>query len=239
MVRMTDEIKDENNMFPDTADNVQENDGALKEKDEVWGAAPLEEKGGSPQIVSSSPGGAAQVSQEEADALVKGLEGLDMLGDSIPEIPNLEEQGAGGLHLDDVASMSAIDDIIASVQGTQFDMSPGPAGPSTEPLPEVPETRPASFPSLDPGIGGFSGGTVSSSMQLLMDIPIQLSVILGRTRKTIGEVLELEPGAIVELDKLAGEPVEVLANGKLIVKGEVVVIDESFGIRVTELVAKP
>lgn len=230
MERMTDEMNDQNNVFPETAGDDQKKDEALKEREEVWGAVPLEEQPEGLQV-----GGSSQVSQEEADALVKGLEGLDMLADSIPEIPNLEEQGGMELKQDDAASMSAIDDIIASVQGTQFDLSPDPS----EPPPAVPETRPASFPSLDPGIGGFSGGVESSSMNLLMDIPIQLSVVLGRTRKTIGEVLTLEPGAIVELDKLAGEPVEVLANGKLILKGEVVVIDESFGIRVTELVSKP
>jgi flagellar motor switch protein FliN/FliY len=70
-----------------------------------------------------------------------------------------------------------------------------------------------------------------------MDVPLQVTVELGRTRKLIRDILELGPGSVVELDKLAGEPVDVLVNGKLIAKGEVVVIDENFGVRVTEIVS--
>jgi len=70
-----------------------------------------------------------------------------------------------------------------------------------------------------------------------MDVPLQLTVELGRTRKLIKEILEFAPGSVIELDRLAGEPVDVLANGKLIAKGEVVVIDENFGIRITDIVS--
>jgi flagellar motor switch protein FliN/FliY len=71
-----------------------------------------------------------------------------------------------------------------------------------------------------------------------MDIPLQLTVELGRTKMPIKEILDLGPGSIVELDKLAGEPVDILVNNKLIAKGEVVVIDESFGVRITDIVSK-
>jgi len=70
-----------------------------------------------------------------------------------------------------------------------------------------------------------------------MDVYMQLSVELGRTRKKISEILSFGEGSILELDKLAGEPVDVLVNGKLIAKGEVVVIDENFGVRITEIVS--
>jgi flagellar motor switch protein FliN/FliY len=70
-----------------------------------------------------------------------------------------------------------------------------------------------------------------------MDVPLQITVELGKTRKTIREILNLGPGSVVELDKLAGEPVDVLVNGKLLAKGEVVVIDENFGIRVTDIIS--
>ena len=62
------------------------------------------------------------------------------------------------------------------------------------------------------------------------------SVELGRARKSISEVLDFAPGTIIELDKVAGEPVEVLVNGKLVARGEVVVIEESFGVRITEII---
>lgn len=61
---------------------------------------------------------------------------------------------------------------------------------------------------------------------------------LGRTRKTIGEILNMGPGSVIELEKMAGEPVDILANGKLIARGEVVIIDESFAVRVTEIASK-
>lgn len=69
-------------------------------------------------------------------------------------------------------------------------------------------------------------------IKLLYDVPLQLSVELGRTKKTLREILDLKPGAIIELDKLAGEPLNVLANGKLVAVGEVIVLDEDYGIRI-------
>lgn len=76
------------------------------------------------------------------------------------------------------------------------------------------------------------------NLDLLMDIPLNVSVELGRTRKSIKEILELNTGSIIELDKLAGEPVDILINNQLIAKGEVVVIDENFGVRVTDILNK-
>lgn len=75
------------------------------------------------------------------------------------------------------------------------------------------------------------------NMALIMDVPLQVTVELGRTKKLIKDILELSAGSVVELDKLAGEPVDVLVNGKKIAKGEVVVIDENFGVRITEIVS--
>jgi flagellar motor switch protein FliN/FliY len=76
-----------------------------------------------------------------------------------------------------------------------------------------------------------------NNLELLMDVPLQVTVELGRTQKMVKEVLALGPGSVLELDKLAGEPVDILVNEKPIAKGEVVVIDENFGIRVTEILA--
>lgn len=72
---------------------------------------------------------------------------------------------------------------------------------------------------------------------LIMDVPLDISVELGKTRKTIREILELQQGSIIQLDKLAGEPVDMLVNGRLIAKGEVVVIDENYGIRITTIIS--
>lgn len=74
-----------------------------------------------------------------------------------------------------------------------------------------------------------------SNINLILDVPLQVTVELGRTKKTIREILDLSTGSIVELDKLAGEPVEIQINGHYLAKGEVVVIDENFGVRITEI----
>ena len=74
-------------------------------------------------------------------------------------------------------------------------------------------------------------------LQRLHDVPVELAVEIGRTRMTIRETLALGPGSIVSLNRLAGEPVDLLVNGRPIARGEVVVVDEEFGLRVTEIVA--
>jgi flagellar motor switch protein FliN/FliY len=85
--------------------------------------------------------------------------------------------------------------------------------------------------------GGMVPGAAGQGLDLLMDVPLRVTVELGRTRMQIRDVLELGKGSVVELDKLAGEPVDLLVNGKLIARGEVVVIDENFGVRVTDIVS--
>jgi len=75
------------------------------------------------------------------------------------------------------------------------------------------------------------------NLNMLLDIPLQVTVELGRTKKMVKEILEVSPGSIIELDKLAGEPVDILVNNKLIAVGEVVVIDENFGVRVTDILS--
>lgn len=88
----------------------------------------------------------------------------------------------------------------------------------------------------------FQNFDMSSVMQqkenigIIMDVPLEITVELGRTHKLIKEILEFSPGTVIELDKLAGEPIDILVNGKFIAKGEVVVIDENFGIRITDIV---
>ncbi|KUJ91476.1 MAG: inhibitor of MCP methylation [Thermoanaerobacter thermocopriae] len=74
------------------------------------------------------------------------------------------------------------------------------------------------------------------NLELILDVPLTITVELGKTKKLIKDILELSEGSIIELDKLAGEPVDILANGKYIAKGEVVVIDENFGVRITDIV---
>lgn len=92
----------------------------------------------------------------------------------------------------------------------------------------------AEFDQLSPAGANGEGARID----LLLDVSLQVSVELGRTRMTIGEVLALRSGSVVELDKLAGEPADILVNGTLIARGEVVVVDEKFGVRIIEVVSK-
>ncbi|MFW6249884.1 MAG: flagellar motor switch protein FliN [Alkalispirochaetaceae bacterium] len=96
-----------------------------------------------------------------------------------------------------------------------------------------PGVQSVQFPNLQQGGQSQEQGNIG----LLMDVYMEMTVELGRTRKLIKEILGMGEGTIIELDKLAGEPVDILVNHKLIAKGEVVVIDENFGVRVTEIVS--
>lgn len=97
----------------------------------------------------------------------------------------------------------------------------------------TPNVQSVQFPNLNPAGSAGEQGNIG----LLMDVYMEMTVELGRTRKLIKEILGMGEGTIIELDKLAGEPVDILVNHKLIAKGEVVVIDENFGVRVTEIVS--
>jgi len=83
---------------------------------------------------------------------------------------------------------------------------------------------------------GAPGGEQTSDIDLILDIPVSLTVELGRTRIPIKHILQLAQGSVIELDALAGEPMDVLVNGCLIAQGEVVVVNEKFGIRLTDIV---
>lgn len=133
-------------------------------------------------------------------------------------------------------------------QGVPFGYAPNPY------MPYPPQYQQPQAPQHFGGLGGgqqanvkpaqfspFEGGRMmpdSQNLNLLLDIPLQVTVELGRTKKLIKEILDMSAGSIIQLDKLAGEPVDILVNNKLIAKGEVVVIDENFGVRVTDIISQ-
>jgi len=108
---------------------------------------------------------------------------------------------------------------------------PGYHQPQYMPMPPV-AAQPAQFQSFD--ITDVM--QQKENIEIIMDVPLEVTVELGRTTRKIKEILEFSPGSIIELNKLAGEPIDILVNGKFVAKGEVVVIDENFGIRVTDIV---
>jgi flagellar motor switch protein FliN/FliY len=89
--------------------------------------------------------------------------------------------------------------------------------------------------SFQPFAGDLSAISQQENIDLIKDVPLEVTVELGRTSKSIKDILEFAPGTIVELNKIAGEPIDILVNGKYVAKGEVVVIEESFGVRITEI----
>ena len=103
-------------------------------------------------------------------------------------------------------------------------------------MPQMPQAniQPAQFQAFNTQMPQQMAS--QENIGLIMDVPLEVTVELGRTKKSIAEILDFTPGTIIELDKIAGEPIDVLVNGKFVAKGEVVVIEESFGIRVTEII---
>ena len=117
---------------------------------------------------------------------------------------------------------------------------PQPAMAGAMPMAPPPMMQPqqqfnVSTAQFTPFMGGYPMPTSPENIDLIMDVPLEVTVELGRTHKSISDILEFSPGTIIELNKIAGEPIDVLVNGKYVAKGEVVVIEESFGIRITEI----
>jgi len=137
------------------------------------------------------------------------------LGDSDESEDDLEAQMAAAMGGDDTIDESLLGALGGGADGDDIDV------------------KPAEFKQLKP-----SDEVVDKdSIDRLMDVSLSLSVELGRKQMQIRDILDLGPGKIIELDKLAGEPVDILVNGKLLAKGEVVVVDENFGVRITDLIS--
>ena len=121
-----------------------------------------------------------------------------------------------------VVSQDEIDKLLAEL--TAEPAAPAPAGEAKKrAMDQVASDAPVGAPR---------------SLEFVLDIPLEFTVEVGRTRLTIGELLHLGPGSIVELSKPAGEPLEVFVNGKLVARGEVVIVNEKYGIRLTDVISK-
>lgn len=190
---------------------------------------------------------------EPSPAMFEGVEGSSRL--AVGELSfRVSEVGEIALRLAmplDVARAFAerITAVLAPEEAPQEEPKPQPPSPRPQPKAapapspqrasspsrpvQEPSVRPVEFAPLVPS----RRAEVPSNIELVLDVPVTVSVELGRASKTVREVLAFAPGAVIELDKLAGEPVDILVNGKLVARGEVVVVDENFGVRVTEIVA--
>lgn len=166
-----------------------------------------------------------------------GMQGMQ----GIPGMQNAGMQGMGGMG---VAGMQGMGMGMGGMQGMNMGMQgmQGMSGMGNnmqgmgnmgQIMGMNPNVQPVQLPNLQVGSMGSEQGNIG----LIMDVYMEMTVELGRTKKVIKEILGMGEGTIIELDKLAGEPVDILVNHKPIAKGEVVVIDENFGVRVTEILS--
>jgi flagellar motor switch protein FliN/FliY len=141
-------------------------------------------------------------------------------------IVNATEMIAGSKHESSTGEIASVPG--AAKKGSQESMI------ARQPDEKKITVQPVQFMSLDVGATKKEGGV--NKMELIYDVGLQLTVELGRTEKTLKEVLEIGPGSVVGLDRLAGEPLDILVNGKLLARGEVIVIDENYGVRIKEII---
>jgi len=152
-----------------------------------------------------------ETAKEEANLLLRDIMGMP---ESQPEEPKVASPGVPGPQ-----------ELEAGMLARESSPPPAPT-----PLPQQPAAQPEYKPlSL--------GSLEQRNLDLILDIPLRVSVVLGRTRRPIKDVLKMAPGSVVELDALADEPVEVLVNGTLVATGEVVVVNENFGVRITNIIS--
>lgn len=131
--------------------------------------------------------------------------------------------------MDDIVEITPEQDVEDVVDGeVAGDVEDGPVEAVAVDVPAETSVELESF-------AGDAIGSANGDLALVLDVPVELAVEIGRTTMTIRETLQIGPGSIISLDRLAGEPVDLLVNGKRIARGEVVAIDEEFGLRVTEV----
>jgi flagellar motor switch protein FliN/FliY len=128
------------------------------------------------------------------------------------------------------------EDRMAAEWAAALSESQGANNVASELAPPAETVAPASFTNFTPSNTMGAPNSAGNDINMILDIPVQLTVELGRTRIPIKHILQLAQGSVVELDALAGEPMDVLVNGYLIAQGEVVVVNDKFGIRLTDIV---
>jgi len=120
---------------------------------------------------------------------------------------------------------------------TQISEDDWAAAMAEQAITDTPAAQTAQPADIFPSFGGNAGNTgIMNELDMILDIPVQITVELGRTKITIKNLLQLAHGSVVELDAMAGEPMDVMVNGTLIAQGEVVVVNDKFGIRLTDII---
>lgn len=181
----------------------------------------------------------SMMEEDDLEAQMSATMAAEGLSDSSEE-DDLEAQMAAAMdsELGDDSEKDDLEAPMAAAMGGEGDTLDDslsddlPEGMDGDSISDIP-VQPVEFQQLKPTDEAGERDNVNR----LMDVSLSLSVELGRKKMQIREILDLGPGKIIELDKLAGEPVDLLVNGKLLAKGEVVVVDENFGVRITDLIS--
>jgi len=186
----------------------------------------------------SSPLAGGELSQEMIDQMLNGGDAKPFAAAPVVDLWSDEQLQAEIEAAQAAAGVATLDPIDMSVAAIEAD--PTPIAPSVPvmppPAPAAPTAvHPVQFLPLTPEPPAMDS---AHGIELLLDVALEVSVALGSSHMSIGEILALRTGSVVELDKLAGEPVDVSVNGTLVARGEVVVVDEKFGVRITEVVSR-
>ncbi len=182
-----------------------------------------------PDSAADDAGAAEQLSQEEIDALSAGSD--------IPDGESLQDDAlADAVDEDEFKVVNDSDVPEDDAEAAMLEMLEGLPDEESGATPDDIAFGSASVSNAEfQHLQEPAGQTSRQNIDLLMDVDLPISIELGRTKMSISDILGLGPGSVVELNKLAGEPVDLLVNHKVVAKGEVVVVDENFGLRITQL----
>ena len=185
-----------------------------------------------------------KMSQEEIEAMMAGMAAPAAAPAPAPA-PQPAPQPAAAAPAAAAAAPATAADLGAMMAAMMSAMTtamannapPPPPAPAPAPQPKLINTKPAPLHDLDPA--DVLGKEQAQNLDLIMEVPLQVTVEIGRTQRKVQDILEFSKGSLVVLDKLAGDQVDLFVNGKCVAKGDVVVIDDNFGVRITEIVQEP
>lgn len=180
------------------------------------------------------------LNQDEIDALLSDMGGDDMPAaaadapamdvggsDDLDGLGDLGDMGDFGSDMGDMGDADSFGDDLAGM----LDEAPAAAAPAPKQAAAPQAAAPANVAQH------LSSEYSNKNIEVLLDVPLDVVVELGRSEMPIQNILELGPGSIVELNRLSGEPINIMVNGKLVAKGEVVVVDENFGVKITSIIS--
>ena len=192
------------------------------------------------------PSSSKKMSQEEIEAMMSGMAAPAAAPAPAPApAPQPAPQPAAAAPAAAAAAPATAADLGAMMAAMMTAMTtvmannapPPPPAPAPAPQPKLINTKPAPLHDLDPA--DVLGKEQAQNLDLIMEVPLQVTVEIGRTQRKVQDILEFSKGSLVVLDKLAGDQVDLFVNGKCVAKGDVVVIDDNFGVRITEIVQEP